>query len=285
MNRVELNGQVFNTPASYNELTRHQLLRLCRLLIIGTKKVPGKLITDEDLMARVLLLLMGIKRGILKHGAKTRAFLKAPSKAHAYLMHDEAVTGWVFDRANLTAYTIADFKHKGVKYYGPHNYLLNIPIEEMVEAMMYFSAYVQSQKKEPKADLLDKMIAVLYRPGRLFYAFEKLTPGFILDRRVKNNPYRFEQRVERFAQLPEELKMAIFLQFEGALSDFAKSFPKSFGKKGDGADPAGFIKLLMSMSNDIFGNYEQTLKVDSYTFFTKVEQNITQAAKLERQMK
>jgi hypothetical protein len=125
---------------------------------------------------------------------------------------------------------------------------------------------------------------VLYREQRLFYRFEKFKADFSFDRRASNNPLRFSRRVKRFEKLPQELKVAIFLQYEGALSSFAKSFPKSFKKKKGKSDLNGWIKLLMSMSNDIFGNYQQTQKMDAYTFFTKVEHNIDVADRAKQNL-
>lgn len=286
MNVLRINGYNWTSPAGYNELDVKQLLQVCRLLLIGEMAGrSGALYNHDDIRSRLLCVLLGVRKGLLRHSKKVKSFLRIPTEAKIYLMYDEDVTGWVYKPANLTAYTIREFTHKGKTYYGPHDGILNISVAEFIESVMYFGAYQDSMKNNPKTDLLDKMIAVLYRPGRLFYQFEKFGKDFSLDRRKVKNEYRFEKWAKAFAKMPEELKLAIFLQYEGALSSFAKNFPKSFGKKKGKGDLNGWIKLLMSMSNDIFGNFEQTQKTDAYTFFTKVEQNIEVADRAKLNLK
>lgn len=270
MNQVQIGYYTWHTPSNYNELTAKQLLAICKLLLL--KQLATPLVDEHQIRQRVVAVLFNIKNPWLFLKRKTRDFLNLPSAGHVTLMYDQAVTNWVFDKANLTQYPIAKIRLKGRNYYGPKDGMLDVTVGEFIEAIMYFSAYAE----KPNDDLLNKLIAVLYRPGKWFYNVRKLSNSFNADRRVANNSYHFAKRVERVNQLPAQTKMAIFLQFEGAFSDFSKQFKRCFSKKGKGGNAANWISLLMSMSNDIFGDYNATQKVDSFTFFTKVERNIKQ---------
>ena len=278
MNQLRINGFDWQSPANYNELTPQQLLAVCKLLVLrhmAEASKPVALISDQMIRQRLVAILFGIKHPVLFLSKKKKAFIEMGGAAHATLMYEPAITNWVFEKANLTNHTIQSFKHNGKTYYGPAGGMLDISVGEFIEAIMYFSAYTE----KPSEPLLNKLIAVLYRPGKLFYNVRKLSSSFNPDRRVSNNAYHFEKRAVVFNNLPANLKLALFLQFEGAFAQFSKSFKKCFSKKGKGSSNGNWISLLMSMSNDIFGDYEATQKVDCFTFFTKVEQNIIQMEK------
>lgn len=270
MNVVAVGKYEWQTASNYNELSAKQLLSVCKLLLIKQHAIP--IVTEEMIRQRIISVLFNIKNPILFLSPKNKVFLDMPGSGKAIIMYDAAVTNWVFEKAVLTEYKIQSFNYKGVRYYGPHDGILDITVGEFIEAIMYFSAYAE----KPKDDLLNKLIAVLYRPGKAFYTFRKFSQSFVPDRRVANNSFHFISRASKFNHLPAELKMAIFLQFEGAFTAFSKNFKKCFSKKGKGQNSANWISLLMSMSNDIFGDYAATQKVDCFTFFTKVEQNIIQ---------
>lgn len=271
MTEVKINGEKFMMPGSYNELAAWQVIAVCKVLLEGL----------EDLNFKVFSILAGVKPGLFFKSKLQKYFEKLPAGTVEYLAYDEAVTGWVFQPAKLHDYKIGRFSHKGTTYYGPPGDMVNISTAEMIEAMMYYSAYTDSVKSgEPKELLIDHLIAVLYRPSVLFHRYRKLSADFTLDRRKISNEYRFNKRVKRFAGLDPGLKLALLMQFEGALEKFSKNFPHAFSGRGSSsADANAWVKLLMNMSNDIFGTYEQTQKIDAFTFFSKVDANIEQYEK------
>lgn len=278
MNTIRIHNTELNTPSSYNELSAAQLLDVCKQLLTRSKLTPFAL----------LFSIFGAKRGILFPNKRTKFLKSLPPEALTYFANDQEVTGWIYQPPKLTNYIIPSFRIGLTKYHGPHTDMLNINVAEFVEVSMYYGAYLNSLNTGPDISLIDKMLAVLYRPGRLFYAFEKNGPNFTLDRRVKNNEYRFAKRASLFKTLNPALKMALFLQYEGALEAFAQHFPNAFSASGatsGGNDTAGWVKLLMSMSGDIFGDYEKTQSVDVFTFFTKVDSNIEQAKEMEKKYK
>jgi hypothetical protein len=272
MNSLKIDNLEVSTAASYNELSRYQLLELCKQLTVDAK----------DLRFKLVMILLKAKRGWFKTPKVVKVLKTLPTGYMQYLAFDDAVTGWIFKPAQLSAYKLKDFKYWFTKYYGPANDILDINVAEFIEVSMYYGAYMASIKADAvKPELLDKMIAVLYRPGKWFYAIRKLLPNFELDKRQRNNTYRFEKRCAAFRNLKPEIKLAIFLQFEGAMEKFALDFPNAFGSQGEGNDTNGWIGLLMEMSNDIFGDYEKTQSVDIFTFFTKVDKNIKNAKDLK----
>lgn len=271
MNTVVTNDTTWVIPGGWNELTGKQVTRLCGLLQRG----------GRHLKLRVLFLLMGVG------GVWRRKLRRVPNEHLVYLSLDSEVTGWVYEPANITAYPIRKIRCGWRTYYGPHDSILNISIAEWVETAIYFTGYVEKLKtnSEDAEVLLDKMIAVLYRPSRWFYGLERFGANFNIDRRNTNNEYRMNQRVKRVAKLPNAVKMAIFLQYEGEYNAWPKDFPDAFGERrgGDGSegDMNNWVSLLMAMSGDIFGDYEKTQRIDAYTFFTKVNSNIRQAKERE----
>lgn len=277
MNSLVIWGREYKTPQHYNELTREQLLQVCRLLIIWETNLAMQvpIITKQDIELRLLQVLLGVKRGFLFHGKKAKTFYRLSPAAVRALINDPAVMSWIFEPAQLSRNTLSKFSYRGVRYYGPQDSMVNIEVGELIEALLYFGAYTETQRnKQPNDELLNKLIAVLYRPQRLFYALERLHPNHQQDRRRKGNTIDFNRRAKRFNGLDQHIKLAIFLQFEGSFAAFSKRFPKCFSKKSGKSENGQWIKLLMAMSGDIFGNYEQTQKTNAYTFFMKVEQNI-----------
>lgn len=276
MNSIKIDTLELQAPGSYNELSRAQLLKLCKQLNLNAK----------DLRYKIVMLLLNASRGFFKTPKVVKVLKALPLGYLDYLAFDDEITGWIFKPAKLSQYKIKDFRFCLSRYYGPANDILDITVAEFIEVSMYYGAYMASIKNETvKHDLLDKMIAVLYRPGKWFYNFRKLLPNFILDRRQANNLYRFNKRSAAFTKLKPELKLAIFLQFEGAMEAFAADFPHAFNGQGEGNDNNGWINLLMAMSNDIFGDYGKTQGIDIYTFFTKVDKNIKDAEELKEKYK
>lgn len=272
MNRISIDGYEMELANSWDELSKEQVLRLCRVLMRGGKTMEK----------HVLMVLMDVKRGIFKDGLRLKFLKGYPEWFIDYLSVNEEVTGWVHDSAALSNYYFDKLRVNGRTWYGPPGDMLTISVAEFVECHSYYTAYVEKCKAEKDAtDLLDRMIATLYRPGRFFYGFEKMFSGFKIDRRAMSNEYRMEKRVRAIAKLRPELKMALLVQYAGTMEVFSKNFEYAFAAGGDSADGGNWIKLLMAMSGDIFGNYEETKLVDVYTFFMKVDDNIKQSKEMK----
>lgn len=275
MNQVKIDGYEMELAGCWDDLSKEQVLRLCKVLITG----------GADVRKYALMVLMNVTRGWIRDSNKVKFLRKLPNAVITYLSLEDELTGWIFQSAAVSHYHIQELNIGGKTWYGPPGDMLTISVAEFVECHSYYTAYIEKGTAGQECeDLLNRMIATLYRPGRLFYSLGKFSPGFKIDRRARSNEYRMEKRVLEIAKLSPELKMALFIQYSGAVEVFSKNFEHAFGSQGDGGDGGTWLKLLMEMSGDIFGNFEETQKVDVFTFFMKVDANIAKNKKLKKKL-
>jgi len=274
MNTLRIDKRFYAIPENYNELSKSKLLKICKLLQTG----------GETMHVKVALVLLNFSRTIFRSPRSFARLRAIPTEYLTYIAYNP-ILNWVYAPAALSNYKINCFKFRLKKYYGPYDDMLNISISEFIECSMYYEAYIESLiAQKPDDKLLDCLLAVLFRRARPLFNLEKFRSDFEIDCRQKNNLFRFNKRVKLFTKLKPELKMALFLQFDGAYNSYGSAFPNAFGSKSDTKDTQSWIRLLMTISGGIFGDYEKTQIIDSYTFFTKVDFNIKESKEAEMRL-
>jgi hypothetical protein len=271
MLELKLDNNVYECEGNWNELSRRKLLALMEVLA-----TPA---TEGTRMLGICSQMLQLK------GNRLKKFIKQtpPIWIH-HLCTDEQCLGWIRDQGELlTEYTLRSFVHRGIPYQGPPKRMLRVPLVEMIATRMAFKRYCDNKK----AEALDELVAILYRPINPFWWFKIWNKRWTGDKRLPLNDWTLKRRVKRFAKLAPAIKLAILKQYTGALQQFEDQYPMVFKKTGEGGggeDKRGWINLMFAMSGGIFGTLEQTEGTDSTEVFMKLEFDIKESLRIKDQM-
>ena len=245
--KISLNGHITNTPDAWNELSRRQLLSITDLMQFN--------MPETEFKVKVLFLLTGWK--MKKHGE----YYKIKAKKNEYILAAWQIVemckklDWLFKEtetkngkiinvnATLTRCTIPHFSHHLRKYYGPADRLYNITFGEYIAADNYFSGYVETGN----SGFLDKLVATLYRCKD-----PKYTPNSYEARgdiREPFNPNTIDARAKRISGIPQNIKMAIMLFFNGCKIHLSDTFTEVFTSKPGRKNKFGGLSLVAALTN------------------------------------
>lgn len=181
------------------------------------------------------------------------------------------------------------------KYYGPESGFADLTFYEFRTASYYFAQYIQNNKE---ADL-DRLIALLYRPGKKFWHFKKHRSDCNGIRRIpisaETNPSCLEKRALRLSKLPFPVKYTILLYCAGCFNFIRTGRPEIDGKEinlerlyknePDG-ESIGMSGLLFSIAESgIFGNIKETDQQNIYTILARMYQLMLQEEEMKRKFK
>ena len=171
------------------------------------------------------------------------------------------------------------------KYYGPQDALLDLTFFEYKEA---YSRYVQLAETQDE-NLLNELIAILYRRKKLFYRIIKHFPKF--DGQIrrkfspKTNPNYLAKRAADIAKISQAEKQIVLLYFRNSIDFIVTGKINIDGKEIDlsvlykkGSDDSsksdiGMAGLLFSLAESkVFGNIDETADVNIYTVFARLYQ-------------
>ena len=159
MNTIEIGKVKVLTPASWNELTRKQLLYIAELF--------DSRFTLIDFKVRVL-----------------KAFLSLKNKIARQISHEDAyflteTLDYLFKPINLTKNLIPTIKiSRFRRLFGPADKMMTSTFGEFIKAHTRFEVYEKNKTASPEALLsklyeekdafLNEMVAILYRPKKFF---------------------------------------------------------------------------------------------------------------------
>lgn len=171
------------------------------------------------------------------------------------------------------------------KLVGPADALTNCSIFEYKEAMNHYLDFVKTQDEES----LHYMIAVLYRPRKMFYKIRKFFAFNTIEERQsftpKTNAGRLERRARNVSYLPHHIKTAIFIWFgncieyivtgkpviDGIEIDFSLLFAKP--KEDTGPAGIGMTGIIYSLAeSSVFGNADETSNTNIYDIMVRLYQ-------------
>lgn len=267
-------------PTSWNDLTVDQALKAYRIIMSGKPRlfteaehVPAKKIllfktlsgiTDENLHAW--------KQDCLQHDPEhgELAYLEELNqaiKAVDFLFDikvSEGPTPETTYAISLT-YTRCPFpqleednnkkkrKHTGKKkttYYAPADALSNISFLELCVTFHLFEQYLQNYSE----DLLNELLAVVYRPGKPATKHNKLA-AYHGDRRQAylHHEALVPQRKKKMEKLPKEVKQLIVFWFASCRQHIIGLFPDLFDSKTSGSQGSkyGWAGTLMAMAGSL----------------------------------
>jgi hypothetical protein len=275
--RVEL-------AASWNELSSKQLLAIAKhwtSLLIVLRSLPPNSAVELLNAARIdlLIVLSGINRWN-SLSRNTRNFLRLlPSRRmmrkhrlnsefleeYEHLPNMLKCADFLFEKVTLTKNLLPVIKAKKYTLHGPAESLSSMVAKEFVFADVFFIAY----KKSLSIDDLNLLVAVLYRPG---LAIKPTDAGFSGDYRIPFNNMAIDEWMDDVKALPEKVKVAVALFYEGCRSNLEKLYPAVFAQKENtsGDNEASWFSLISELPAEKFGTLIQRETVNIDIIFSEL---------------
>jgi len=170
------------------------------------------------------------------------------------------------------------------RYYGPDDALTNCNFYEYKEAHYACLDYLKTENE----DSLNCLVAILYRPRKMFYHIRRFFPGYDGQKRrhygPKTNPFFLKNRILRISRLPFAIRYGTLLWFhsceeylmdgkpviDGSEIDLSILYTKGDeGSKGD----IGLTGLIFSLAESgVFGNIEATADANLYDVMARLVQ-------------
>ena len=225
MNLVQIDNVRRSLPSCWNDLTRSQLLYVSRLF-------RGKL-TWSDFKVKALREFLSIRRRTFRRIDPEDAFVLCETL--------DFLTGEV----TLTRNVIPVIRIGLRKYYGPSDAMTNCIFGEFTLACSVLDEY----QKNGSEDHLNQLVAILYRPKKIFWSIRKYFTDH-QDPRQKFRNRSLKQRSAKIAKVDHCLKYSVFLFFTGVLNSLSGLYPYVYQQK-DGADNQdnGWASLIISLAD------------------------------------
>lgn len=296
MHQVKINNTVLQLPSQWDELTRHYLE-----LIAGLSTMN---LTEWQFKLHLLFHGAGIlikQSGEQPNPQNRKEWLYEVKLNDGHVAHLSA--SQVADIANtlnflfkieasdqgdrkvildshLTHNVIYYFKVNGVHYYGPSSKLFNVTLSEFIHCENNMARYVRTKEMQ----YLDKVIAILYRPQD--HRYDPDSPQFKGDRRQPFNDHHIDARARRISKLNHNVKLSIFLFYQGCQWWYQQQFPRVFKKSS--AQPEnnlGFLNLVDALSGGDVTKIEQIRQSYLMDVMVHLERAAQEYEKLEEKMK
>ncbi len=181
---------------------------------------------------------------------------------------------WLFDELEITVQLLPKYK----KYYGPSDELNNFTLAEFHFAERYYSDHLADQ---PGA--LEKLIAVLYRKGKLAYDEKLNIDG---DIRMEFNANVIDYYSLKVAKWPMEVKWAILLFYDGCRKKISDDNEAIFsGGDGSGDPGTGMYGVMRGLAGPKFGDLEKVEKMYLHTALLELNLMMEEQAAIEAKYK
>jgi hypothetical protein len=209
------------------------------------------------------------------YGIPEKLFICIPDNAADDLVKS---VKFLFCKNLLTNWLIPSVWQGVFKYHGPKNGLANVTIHEFGLCEHCYEKFQLTKNHE----YLDTLMAILYRPRRFW--------GIDDDIRVKLTTYGYVRRAKRFKKLPERIKVAVLLNYEGCRNALHMKFKDVFtpGKKAKkGAEKlqkpqiVTWSKIIEAGANDIFGPLADTRISNLHDFLSRLNTRNKLQAEME----
>jgi len=225
MNLVAIDHIRRSLPSEWNELSRKQLLFVSRLF--------SSQLTVVDFRVRALFEFLSIKRKTFKRIAPEDAFTLCES------------LDFLNKEVNLTRNLIPEIKAGLRKYHGPADAMVYCTFGEFTLACSALDEF----QKTGEEKYLDELVAILYRPRKLFWSIRKhLTDN--QDSRAKFMNRAFKKRARKFARVDRCVKYSIYLFFNGVLNSLPALYPYVYQEKSEAGDQDnGWASLIISLAD------------------------------------
>jgi len=225
MNQVQIDNIQRSLPSTWNDLTRQQLLYISRLF--------RRKLTIFDFRVKALLEFLSIKR---------KAFRRiAPEDAYVLCETLDFLTKEV----NLTRNLMPVIRIGLRKYYGPSDAMTNCTFGEFTLA----SSVQDEFHKSGSEDLLDQLVAILYRPKKTLWFIRKNFTDH-QDSRIRFMNRSLKKRTDRMGKVDHCVKYSVFLFFNGVLNSLTSLYPYVYRQKDETqSQNGGWASLIISLAD------------------------------------
>lgn len=260
MKIIELNKKLYSIPTEWNELSQKQLLEVMDCLFMQQY-------TAEQGQLKLLKILTGMS---FFDFFRTRAM-----DMDDYLYLTEFL---LKDQKGLTKQLILEYDG----LFGPSDELGNLVMQELVFSDSYFQ-----QWSEHKEDLvmLDKLVAVLYRPAKEGYEFDKDPDG---DAREEYNQNLCNWRaLHQVKNWPLNVKLAIAAWYDACRWKIVDDNEEVFGGSSSGEMAQyGLISVIRRVAQGgVLGDFNSVEKKYVSLVMIELNESIADAKAQEKAMK
>lgn len=267
MTLIELNKRMYLVPASWNELTRSQLISVIDCLFL-------RKYSEEKVRLKLLKILTGM--------SWFRFFRCKPTEMQDLLY----VSDFLFAKeTGFTKQLITE--HDG--FYGPESDFDNLLMKELVVCDNLFMRWSENKEDE---SLLNDFIAVLYRPQRPGKYFglapynKTINPEGDVREEFNFNMslYRSKKYIRRW---PMVVKLAIVHWYDSCRWQLVEDNPEVFGGDGSGdVSKYGLISVMLSVAETgTIGTLKEVENQFVKTVMLQLNDSIAKSKEQEKKMK
>ncbi len=267
MTIVEIGNKLYPVPQKWEELSFQQLADVLPVLYSDKELDQGRL--------QILKVITGITWFRLKVAGA------ADYQDKLYLVD------WMLQENTLTKNLLPLYRNRwgyGPNYYGPADDFNNLLISEFIFTEQYYHQYrYEDATPSANVDALNKLVAVLYRPGKKGYDRHRNPDGDIREP-FNDNLIPYQSRL--VAAWPFEFKQAIGFWYEGCRNQLLKDFPKVFGGSGGGESVYGLWDILFNIAEkNVMGDMHMVEGQLLKTVLMVITKTIHDAEQLEKMYK
>ncbi|MVN77749.1 hypothetical protein GO988_15555 [Hymenobacter sp. HMF4947] len=246
METLQIGAITRQVPATWNELTRKQLLRVLAELYAAPR--PGR-------QLRLLHLLTGFPLPLLATQPVVVLAQLLPLthwlNSEAHLLTEQLLPSLVIPGRRLS--------EPATTWHGPRGYLQNLLFGEFMFADTFFVLYCLHGTQ----DLLDQFLTVLYRPARRGASPED--DDWNGDVRLAFNEHQLETRTPRAFRIDALQKLAVVTWYRGCRALLAQEFPDVFvaadeDDKTRAKQAPDWSRVLRQFAGGAFGPVENTAR-------------------------
>jgi len=208
MNDVQIDHLRRSLPSTWNELTRKQLIYVSRLFSCKLNLF--------DFRVKALREFLSIKGKTFKR--------IDPEDAHFLCETLDFLTKEISLIRNVMPVIRAGLR----RYYGPSDAMTNCTFGEFTLA----SSVLDEYHKTGSEDHLDQLIAILYRPKKMFWFIRKNLTDH-QDTRVRIMNRSLKKRACRMAKIDHCIKYSVLLFFTGILNSLTSLYPYVYRQKDE----------------------------------------------------
>ena len=230
-------------------------------------------------LTRPLLRVKLLEKLVFK---RTKFVLRATAPEVVYEMAE--CMQFVFTEACPLALK-PSIRHRAANYYLPDSYLHNASFIEFMYADAFLEQIANHEGALKDCEALDKLVAILCRPGKWFWSIRRYGAAADDDRRQRFNPSNLYHRAKAFRSMPIAYKMYVLNYFIGCKQAILKEYPALFPQKKKQNEFAGeqgssWQELLKDIAGTrLYGNYDETAYYNLHTILTNLEDDVKRAKK------
>jgi hypothetical protein len=217
-----------NIPERWQEVSKKQLLAFCRVQQLAKNDAQQRILAARYMLRLPWWLFYIVNR-----------YQLAEITRELHWLNQEPLTINLLPRLG--------------RLLGPADNFGNVRFAEFAVASVYYQAYINSQKPE----LLDFLLAVLYRP------IDGHADKNALDRRVSFEQHHLSGRVRHVRRLSLHKKQAVLMYFGGCMSDLAMRYPQLFSgaeqeyAPGQSTGSSDWLDFMRHLPADKFGDLDK----------------------------